>query len=303
MKKTVVRPFEAGSLMLALVGFAFPAMLIYEAVSIILKGLAPERIVVIAVAAALTYFISVSALKIIFMSKFTFYEDHFEVVYFDAFMDHAKTFYKPIPSHKVSVYYDDIEKFGSFESKQLRRNGRDDNNRLLALAKVKGKLVPFTLPVWFQDSRNYFIINDKLGNGYLIDGKLYSVGQVGSVLRNLEDASGKSAVGGYPSMSNLIGLKILFGFGLTMAIPLGLIRLESLLNPQHVMSYQSGLRTAYVVTGMIFGLSILFKFMMVGISKESGNEDTSRKSRFMTTALSAVLFTVSAVCFILSVMQ
>ena len=237
------------------------------------------------------------------MSKFTFYEDHFEAVYFDAFMDHAKTFYKPIPSHKVSVYYDDIEKFGSFESKQLRRNGRDDNNRLLALAKVKGKLVPFTLPVWFQDSRNYFIINDKLGNGYLIDGKLYSVGQVGSVLRNLEDASGKSAVGGYPSMSNLIGLKILFGFGLTMAIPLGLIRLESLLNPQHVMSYQSGLRTAYVVTGMIFGLSILFKFMMVGISKESGNEDTARKSRFMTTALSAVLFTVSAVCFILSVMQ
>ena len=303
MKKTSVRPFEAGSLLLALVGFAFPAMLIYEAVSIILKGPAPERIVVIAVAAALTYFISVSALKIIFMSKFTFYEDHFEVVYFDAFMDHAKTFYKPIPSHKVSVYYDDIEKFGSFESKQLRRNGRDDNNRLLALAKVKGKLVPFTLPVWFQDSRNYFIINDKLGNGYLIDGKLYSVGQVGSVLRNLEDASGKSAVGGYPSMSNLIGLKILFGFGLTMAIPLGLIRLESLLNPQHVMSYQSGLRTAYVVTGMIFGLSILFKFMMVGISKESGNEDTSRKSRFMTTALSAVLFTVSAVCFILSVMQ
>ena len=303
MKKTVVRPFEAGSLMLALVGFAFPAMLIYEAVSIILKGMAPERIVVIAVAAALTYFISVSALKIIFMSKFTFYEDHFEAVYFDPFANHAKTFYKPIPSHKVSVYYDDIEKFGSFESKQLRRNGRDDNNRLLALAKVKGKLVPFTLPVWFQDSRNYFIINDKLGNGYLIDGKLYSVGQVGSVLRNLEDASGKSAVGGYPSMSNLIGLKILFGFGLTMAIPLGLIRLESLLNPQHVMSYQSGLRTAYVVTGMIFGLSILFKFMMVGISKESGNEDTSRKSRFMTTALSAVLFTVSAVCFILSVMQ
>ena len=237
------------------------------------------------------------------MSKFTFYEDHFEAVYFDAFMDHTKTFYKPIPSHKVSVYYDDIEKFGSFESKQLRRNGRDDNNRLSALANVDGDLVPFVLPVWFQDSRNYFIINDKLGNGYLIDGKLYSVGQVGSVLRNLEDASGKSAVGGYPSMSNLIGLKILFGFGLTIAIPLGLIRLESLLNPQHVMSYQSGLRTAYVVTGMIFGLSILFKFMMVGISKESGNEDNIRKSRFMTTALSAVLFTVSAVCFVLSVMQ
>ena len=56
MKKTVVRPFEAGSLMLALVGFAFPAMLIYEAVSIILKGPAPERIVVIAVAAALTFY-------------------------------------------------------------------------------------------------------------------------------------------------------------------------------------------------------------------------------------------------------
>lgn len=303
MKKTVVRPFEAGSLMLALVGFAFPAMLIYEAVSIILKGPAPERIFVIAVAAVLTYFVSFSALKIIFMSKFAFYDDHFEAVYFDPFMDHAKTFYKPISAHRVSVYYADIEKFGSFESRQLRRNGRDDNNRLSVLAKVNGKLVPFTLPVWFQDSRNYFIINDKLGNGYLIDGKLYSVGQVVSVLRNLESASGESAVGGYPNLSNLIGLKILFGFGLTVAIPLVLTRLESILNPQHVMAYQSGLRTGYVVSGMFFGLSILFKFMMVGKSRERGDEEEIKKNRIMTTVISTVLFAIMAVCFIVSVMQ
>lgn len=303
MKKKVVRPFEAGSLMLALVGFAFPAIVIYEAVSVILKGPAPERIFVIAVAAVLTYFVSFSALKIIFMSKFAFYDDHFEAVYFDPFMDHAKTFYKPISAHRVSVYYADIEKFGSFESRQLRRNGRDDNNRLSVLAKVNGKLVPFTLPVWFQDSRNYFIINDKLGNGYLIDGKLYSVGQVVSVLRNLESASGESAVGGYPNLSNLIGLKILFGFGLTVAIPLVLTRLESILNPQHVMAYQSGLRTGYVVSGMFFGLSILFKFMMVGKSRERGDEEEIKKNRIMTTVISTVLFAIMAVCFIVSVMQ
>ncbi len=303
MKKKVVRPFEAGSLMLALVGFAFPAIVIYEAVSMILKGPAPERIFVIAVAAVLTYFVSFSALKIIFMSKFAFYDDHFEAVYFDPFMDHAKTFYKPISAHRVSVYYADIEKFGSFESRQLRRNGRDDNNRLSVLAKVNGKLVPFTLPVWFQDSRNYFIINDKLGNGYLIDGKLYSVGQVVSVLRNLESASGESAVGGYPNLSNLIGLKILFGFGLTVAIPLVLTRLESILNPQHVMAYQSGLRTGYVVSGMFFGLSILFKFMMVGKSRERGDEEEIKMNRIMTTVISTVLFAIMAVCFIVSVMQ
>ena len=303
MKKKVVRPFEAGSLMLALVGFAFPAIVIYEAISMILKGPAPERIFVIAVAAVLTYFVSFSALKIIFMSKFAFYDDHFEAVYFDPFMDHAKTFYKPISAHRVSVYYADIEKFGSFESRQLRRNGRDDNNRLSVLAKVNGKLVPFTLPVWFQDSRNYFIINDKLGNGYLIDGKLYSVGQVVSVLRNLESASGESAVGGYPNLSNLIGLKILFGFGLTVAIPLVLTRLESILNPQHVMAYQSGLRTGYVVSGMFFGLSILFKFMMVGKSRERGDEEEIKKNRIMTTVISTVLFAIMAVCFIVSVMQ
>ena len=289
--------------MLALVGFAFPAIVIYEAVSMILKGPAPERIFVIAVAAVLTYFVSFSALKIIFMSKFAFYDDHFEAVYFDPFMDHAKTFYKPISAHRVSVYYADIEKFGSFESRQLRRNGRDDNNRLSVLAKVNGKLVPFTLPVWFQDSRNYFIINDKLGNGYLIDGKLYSVGQVVSVLRNLESASGESAVGGYPNLSNLIGLKILFGFGLTVAIPLVLTRLESILNPQHVMAYQSGLRTGYVVSGMFFGLSILFKFMMVGKSRERGDEEEIKKNRIMTTVISTVLFAIMAVCFIVSVMQ
>lgn len=303
MRKTVVRPFEAGSLMLALVGFAFPAIVIYEAVSMILKGPAPERIFVITVAAILTYFVSFSALKIIFMSKFAFYDDHFEAVYFDPFMDHAKTFYKPISAHRVSVYYADIEKFGSFESRQLRRNGRDDNNRLSVLAKVNGKLVPFTLPVWFQDSRNYFIINDKLGNGYLIDGKLYSVGQVVSVLRNLEAASGESAMGGYPNLSNLIGLKILFGFGLTVAIPLLLTKLESILNPQHVMAYQSGLRTGYVVSGMFFGLSILFKFMMVGKSRERGDEEEIKKNRIMTTVISTVLFAIMATCFFASVLQ
>ena len=289
--------------MLALVGFAFPAIVIYEAVSMILKGPAPERIFVITVAAILTYFVSFSALKIIFMSKFAFYDDHFEAVYFDPFMDHAKTFYKPISAHRVSVYYADIEKFGSFESRQLRRNGRDDNNRLSVLAKVNGKLVPFTLPVWFQDSRNYFIINDKLGNGYLIDGKLYSVGQVVSVLRNLEAASGESAMGGYPNLSNLIGLKILFGFGLTVAIPLLLTKLESILNPQHVMAYQSGLRTGYVVSGMFFGLSILFKFMMVGKSRERGDEEEIKKNRIMTTVISTVLFAIMATCFFASVLQ
>ena len=302
MKKTVVRPFEAGSLLLALVGFVFPAILIYEAVSVILKGPAPVRIAVIAVAAMLTYFISLSALKIIFMSKFTFYEDHFEAVYFDPFANHAKTFYKPMSAHKVSVYYDDIEKFGSFESKQLRRNGRDLSNRLSALANVDGDLVPFVLPVWFQDSRNYFIINDKLGNGYLIDGKLYSAAQVTRVLKKLEYASRKSAVGGYPEPNNNIGIKVLLIFVFMLAVPMGLIELEKLLNPQHVPAYQSGFRTGYIIGALLLIFSVLFRIMLSSKDMQD-DEDSLKRPKIISSLVSLALFAVTVVCFILSVMQ
>ena len=37
MKKTVIRPFEIGSVLLLIIGFVFPVAFIYSVVSLILK--------------------------------------------------------------------------------------------------------------------------------------------------------------------------------------------------------------------------------------------------------------------------
>lgn len=144
--------------------------------------------------------------------------------------------------------------------------GRDDNNRLSALANVDGDLVPFVLPVWFQDSRNYFIINDKLGNGYLIDGKLYSVAQVTRVLKNIEEGTHKSAIGGYTKLTKNIGLKALFGFAMVGILPFGLEKIESLINPAHSMAYDSGMRNQIFCRSDVF-CHVTFAALWLGWQK------------------------------------
>lgn len=107
----------------------------------------------------------------------------------------------------------------------------------------------------------------------------------------------------HPVTDRCIGLKVLIGVYLSVAIPLVLIKLESVLNPQHIPAYQVSMRIGYVVSGMFFGLSIIFKFMMVGKSRERGDEEAIKKNRLMTTVISTVLFVVMLTCFVVSARQ
>ena len=88
------------------------------------------------------------------------------------------------------------------------------------MISVSGIPVCFSLPCGFENERNYFVINDMNGDGFIIDGKLYSVFQVKKKLQLVEYHSNKQAIGGYPDLPNVIPLIVIGGVILTAFIPL-----------------------------------------------------------------------------------
>ena len=262
MKKEVIRPFDIGSILLLIIGVIFPGAFIYSIVSIITKGVITTWGVCAAVSALFTYFISVNALRIVFMSKFVFYDAYVEITYFDTYLNHISNgFYKIITPQRTRVYYADIDKFGSFEGHQMRRNGHDNSNNICVLVSAGGIPVPFKLPKSFDNTRNYFVINCTNESMLMVDGKLYSVSQVKKVLNNLEHYSGKEVTGEYPDVPNMLGLIIIAGIAMVVGVPIGLIGLECKLNPTHTSADNSPTRIIYFLSCMFFIISILLNLL------------------------------------------
>lgn len=302
--KKVIRPFELGSTLLFIIGMAFPLMTVYLLISMLYKGINTISLIYIAIGVALTYFISINALKIFFMSKITFYDTYLEAVYFDPFAQHFKgQFYKIISPQKVVIKYSDIEKFGSFEGSKIRKDGRDENNRLRILVNAGGIPIPFIIPKSFDTTRNYFIINGKDSDNYIIDGKLYSVAQVKQVLNLLKKSTGKNPVGGYPDAPNMMALTLIIGLISIVAFPYGLNELEYVLNQSHNSSDNLTTRTLYFVSGIFFMISLLANVLLSKMSKSEEDFETIKKYKTLLYIVSAILFVVTAVLFIVTVIQ
>lgn len=304
MKKTVIRPFDIGSVALLLIGIAFPCTLVYCIISVIAKGYSTFSILGIALSAILTYFVSASALRIVFMSKFTFYDTYFEAVYFEPFAEHfGSEIFKIVSPQKVSIKYADIEKFGSFEGHQMRKNGRDEKNNLNVVVSVGGVPAYFVLPSYFDNTRNYFVINDTNDNGFIIDGKLYSVTQVKRVLQKIEKYSHKQTTGGYPDVPNMLGLLMILGLASVVVIPYGLIGLECKLNPTHTRAIDSPSRTIYFVSCMFFMISIIVNLLFSKKPTIDDDVSSQRKFKIVMSLISAALLIVVISAFIISVIN
>lgn len=304
MKKEIIRPIDVGSILLFIIGVVFPASLIYSIFSIVTNGVIATWIICAIFSAIMTYFISVNAFRIVFMSKFVFYDDYVEITYFDPYIKHiTNNFYRMIPPQRTKVYYGNIEKFGSFEGSQIRKDGRDDNNRICVLVSAGGVPVPFKLPKSFDNSRNYFVINCADESAVMIDGKLYSVSQVKKVLHNIELYSGKKATGGYPNVPNMIGLIIILGIVAVAGVPIGLISLECKLNPTHSFAENPPARMVYFLCCMFLIISVLLNLLIT--KKAENDEDLAQKMKTKKRifAVSIILFVVAVFAFIITVLQ
>mgnify|MGYP000092702615 FL=1 len=303
MKKDVIRPFDSGSIILLIAGVIFPIALIYSIISVITKEASTTWIACAIISAALTYFISINSLRIVFMSKFEFYDQYVEITYFDTFISHiSKNFYKIIMPQRTKVYYAEIDKFGSFEGRQMRKNGRDGNN-ISVLISAGGIPVPFKLPKSFDNTRNYFVINSKNESALMVDGKLYSVAQVKKILYNLEHYSGKAATGGHPDVPNMLGIIIIIGILAVVGIPVGLVSLECKINPTHTRADNPPARMIYFLSCMFLMISVLFNLLITRKAKDDDDLAEINKTKKRLLIVSLVLLTVVIGAFIVAVLQ
>lgn len=300
MNKNVIKPVDIGIIMLFFIGILFPAAFIYDIYLISVNGLNVTLLTLGIVSALMIYFISINVLNIVFLSKFTFYDEYFEVVYFDSFLKHiGNDFFKIVKPKTLKIKYSDIDKFGSFTGYQMRKNGRDEKNNLQIVISVSGAPVCFSLPFGFENARNYFVLNDINGDGFIIDGKLYSVFQVKKILQTIENYSNKQAVGGYPNLPNVIPLIVICGVVLTAFIPFALIGLECKLNPLHSRAVDTPSRMIYFLSCMFFLISILASILY----SKSPNNDSKKTVKIVLSAVSAVLFIVFVISFGVTVMN
>lgn len=300
MKKTAVKPLNIIGIMLTLTGLLFPAVFIYGIFLIISVGFTASSVFICLVSAILIYGISINAFRLVFLPGFTFYDDYFEVLYFDSSANRSNgNFFKINKPKSLKIKYSDIDKFGSFEGHQMRKNGRDENNNLQIAVSVKGVPVCFSLPCGFENAGNYFVINDVNGSGFLVNGKLYSASQVRKILQNIESFSAKEATGGYPEVPNLIPLAVIGGVVMTAFVPFALTGLECRLNPAHSRAVDSPGRTVYFLCCMFFFISV---FANVLYSK-APDSDAKKSVKIILYSVSAVLLAVTAAVFVITVLN
>lgn len=302
MKKTI-HAFELGSLFLLLLGLFFPAITIYGLISAIITGsFTTTHVLIISVGAALTYCISVSCLKIVFMTKFVFYDTYVEIVWFDTIMNYfssdIKSFFIPIAPKRDIVKYNEISKYGSFEGHQLRRNGRDENNNIVIKASSDKKTYNFIIPKQFEMSRNYFIINDINDKSWLIDGKLYSRRQVKRILDELSVRSKKKPKG---KLSSAPPLLLIIFILVGMIFPLFIAKLEGWINPLHAQPYDSNLQTFYTISWYAFLVLTFFGVFSFSKDDDEPRDQEQIKSSLLLFLLAAVALTITIAIFITSV--
>lgn len=300
MKKSSVKQINIAGIMLTLIGLLFPAVFVYGVFLIIFGGFTVSSLFICLVSAVMICGISINAFRLVFMPGFTFYDDYFEAVYFDSSANRSGgNFFKINKPKTLKIKYSDIDKFGEFEGHQMRKNGRDEKNNLQIVISVKGVPVCFSLPDSFENAGNYFVINDVNGDGFLVNSKLYSASQVRKILQNIENFSGKEAIGGYPEVPSIIPLAVIIGAGVTAFVPFELIGLECKLNPAHSRAVDSPTRTVYFLCCMFFFISVLANILY---SKAPGSE-AKKSVKVILSAISVLLLTVSAVFFVMTVMN
>ncbi|MCQ2744742.1 MAG: hypothetical protein MJ230_08160 [bacterium] len=207
MKKTI-RPFELGSLMLLITGLAFPIITIYFIVRLFIMPVDAAAVIYVVIGAVLTYCYSTGALRIVFTSRFDFYDTYCEVTYFDGLVEYyssdMRNVFKVISPKKCRLEYEEIEKFASVEGRWIFKDESDDYNHIYVKAKINGDTYRFTVPQKFYSPGNYFLFNYKNLASYMINGKMYSVSQVKKVLDEFQNRTKIKPCGGYPATQSLI---------------------------------------------------------------------------------------------------
>lgn len=279
--KNTVRPINSSSSWLFLIGLIFPAITVYGNMMLIFNSFSLSSVILIASGLLMTYCISMDALKIVFKSKFVFYDDYVEITRFDRLTDYysfnIRNIFKAIPATVIKIKYSDIEQFGLFDGSQLYKRGLDENNRMLVTAVWEKKAYDFVVPEQFSAIRKYLLINDAEKNSCMIDVKHYSASQVSVILRSFEQYTGRKTCGGYPSNWKAAFKITVWGVLTALTARFGLPLLDAFLNPMHPINERETIKGIYVLCGILFAVVSSLGFVIRNNKPE--DEKKAQKAR------------------------
>lgn len=279
--KNTVRPINSSSSWLFLIGLIFPAITVYGNMMLIFNSFSLSSVILIASGLLMTYCISMDALKIVFKSKFVFYDDYVEITKFDRLTDYysfnIKNVFKAIPETVIKIKYSDIEQFGLFEGSQLYKRGLDENNRILVTAVWEKRTYDLIVPEQFSAMRRYILVNDTGKNSWMIDVKHYSVSQISAVLRGLGKHTDRKMCGGYPSNRKAAFYITVWGVLTALTARFGLPLLDAFLNPMHPVNERKTIKGIYVLCGILFAVVSSLGFVIRNNKPE--DEKKAQKAR------------------------
>lgn len=307
MNKTI-RPFCSTSVLLLFVCLLFPIISIVLLVFSFINGFSEKHLIFAALGFVLSFLIAKPLILTLLSSKIVLKENSFIIHYFEDLKTFNKNNLFKFPKYKsIEIDYSDVTKYGVFKSIELKKDGRDEQNRKIFLFYNNGIAIPVIIPKMIDDLQELIVFNDSCGASIVLDAKMFSKKQIVKVFDVVEKKSGKMPLqkivkNNLPScflggtMIGLICLGVFIGYRL--------IALDKLIIPSHDGDYNSPFRIMYM-------LGPAFSAIGVGgllACKFNGGEKTqllssvaSAKKLFIAVIIGGIVATV--VGFSLSVLE
>lgn len=307
MNKTI-RPFCSTSIVLICVCLLFPTMTVALIIFSLTNGFDEKNLFGIGLGLILSFLIAKPLILTLLSSKIVLKESSFIIYYFENLKAFNKNNLLKFPKYKsIEIDYSDVTEYGVFKSIELKKNGRDEQNRKIFLFYNNGIAIPVIMPKMIDDLQDLIVFNDSCGDSVVLDAKMFSKKQIIEVFDVVEKKSGKAPLqkivkNNLPSwfwggtMIGLICLGVFVGYRL--------IALDRLIIPSHGGDYNSPFKIMYM-------LGPAFSAMGVGgllMCKLNGGEKTqllssvdSAKKLFIAVIIGGIVATV--VGFSLSVLM
>lgn len=251
------KPFCFTSLAFIFVGLLFPLMTVALLVLSIHNGFDGQKILALLIGLVLSFVVGRLSILKIFDSKIVFHDNEFTVFYYETANSTNRKF-EFFPKRKsLTIKYSNLYQYGVFKSGDLKKGGRDERQRKIAVFVNDGVPVPVIIPHFAEALKDIMMFNDTNGNSVIVETKPYSEKQVLEILKILKEKAKIEPLNNFANVKRnswiwgLIGIATLI---LGAIIGLKLPVLEALIVTSHGEEYNSPFKILYGIAPMFAGL-------------------------------------------------
>lgn len=298
-----ITPFNLASVLLIMLDLIFVVVTVVLFCIGVNNGFEPRNIIGTVIGIGLTVFFGIHFSRYVFAQKIELYDDYFEITYVKNFKDNFTSSplkLAPIETNRIS--YGELEKYGFFLQNDLKKGGRNDENRKVLIFSSGNIPMPFIVPDNVEKTQNLFIFNCTNGDAITVDASLYRFKQVQSLFCYLKEHTG--IIGAYSnsplkSITQVPIVRISLGGAYIIfcaLISFSLRLLDTKINPLHKEPYSSDYISCYMVGSFV---AIISSVASIATLLDKTKKYKSIQPVMIFVSIASIVLTV--VCFVLSV--